>query len=294
MIGILGGHGFIGSAIAVELRSQGIPYRVLRRSERDYYQTDDLSAWLRENHIEFLINSAGFTGKPNVDACEVQKTQCMLGNAVLPGIVREACESIGIPFGHVSSGCIYTGCKLDGSGFTESDPPNFCFRTNHCSFYSGCKSLGEEIIDGCESCYVWRLRIPFDEFDGQRNYFSKLMRYSTLLDATNSLSHLGDFAKSCVICVVNQLPFGIYNLTNPGSVTTREVTEMLSQTIAMDHRFRFFADEVEFMSLAAVAPRSNCILDASKAVSHGLPMRPIRDALQQTLANWKTETVLSK
>ena len=40
---------------------------------------------------EFLINAAGYTGKPNVDACELHKHECLFGNAVLPGIVADAC-----------------------------------------------------------------------------------------------------------------------------------------------------------------------------------------------------------
>jgi hypothetical protein len=40
-----------------------------------------------------------------------------------------------------SSGCIYTGSRPDGSGFTEENPPNFNFRQNNCSFYSGTKAL---------------------------------------------------------------------------------------------------------------------------------------------------------
>ena len=289
MIGILGGHGYIGSKIVATLGKQGVAYRILRRRDRDYYQANELAAWLREKDIEFLINAAGFTGQPNVDACERKKTECLLGNAVLPGIVREACESTHVPFGHVSSGCIYIGSKLDGQGFTEEDDPNFCFRTNNCSFYSGCKALGEEVLQGCESCYVWRLRIPFDEMDGRRNYLSKLMRYTTLLEATNSLSHLGDFADSCIACVTGQLPYGIYNMTNPGSITTTEVTQMLQETIANDHRFAFFADEAEFMKKAAIAPRSNCVLDSAKAISAGLPLRPIREAIRDALAHWREE-----
>jgi hypothetical protein len=68
-----------------------------------------LRAALQRDRPEFLINAAGYTGKPNVDACELHKAECLLGNAVLPGIVAQACEEAGVPWGHVSSGCIYTG-----------------------------------------------------------------------------------------------------------------------------------------------------------------------------------------
>ena len=59
-----------------------------------------------------MINAAGFTGRPNVGACETAKYECLQGNAVLPGIIREVCEDLKIQWGHVSSGCIYSGTRL--------------------------------------------------------------------------------------------------------------------------------------------------------------------------------------
>ena len=42
--------------------------------------------FLRSKKPRFLINAAGYTGKPNVDACELAKADCLDGNAVLPGL----------------------------------------------------------------------------------------------------------------------------------------------------------------------------------------------------------------
>ena len=291
VIGILGQSGYVGGQLDEAFGRAGLTTLPIRHREVDVDNSQALARSLQQLSVDFLVNAAGFTGRPNVDACEFQKMECLQGNAVLPGVVREACERIGVPFAHISSGCIYSGRRVDGAGFAEEDPPNFSFRAGRCSFYSGCKALGEEVLEGCESCYVWRLRIPFDHRDGPRNYLSKLMRYDRLLDAENSLTHLGDFARSCVACIENQLPFGIYNLTNHGSVTTREVVTMLRATIARGHDFQFFEDEDEFMREAAVAPRSNCVLDTSKAISAGLPMRPIREALQDAISHWQSESV---
>jgi dTDP-4-dehydrorhamnose reductase len=58
---------------------------------------------------DFVINAAGYTGKPNVDASEQQKLTCIEANLTLPGIISEVCAQHGIPWGHVSSGCIFTG-----------------------------------------------------------------------------------------------------------------------------------------------------------------------------------------
>jgi dTDP-4-dehydrorhamnose reductase len=193
----------------------------------------------------------------------------------------------GIPWGHVSSGCIYAGRRSDGSGFTENDPPNFSFRQNNCSFYSGCKALGEELLAGAENCYIWRLRIPFENTANPRNYLQKVMSYQRLLDAENSLSHLHEFVGACVDSFRLKIPFGVYNLTNPGSVTTRDVVEMIKESGVSKKVFEFFSDERDFMRTAAKTPRSNCVLDSSKAIDAGLKLRNVHDALVDSLQNWR-------
>lgn len=286
MFVLLGGSGYVGSAFRQELTRLNLPFCSVSRQQVNYGDRDELITFLQSQKPEFVINAAGYTGRPNVDACELHKAACLSGNGVLPGIIRDACEHLKLPWGHVSSGCIFTGARDDGSGFTESDPPNFSFRQNNCSFYSGCKALGEEVLAGADRCYVWRLRIPFDSFDSPRNYITKMMRYDRLLNATNSLSHLGDFVSACLACRTKSVEYGVYNLTNPGSVTTKQVVDMIVQHGLTDKRFSFFDTEEEFMQLAAKTPRSNCVLDSSKAIRAGLPLRPVEEALESSLQNW--------
>ena len=283
---ILGGNGYVGSAFQKHLTLNELPYEVISRSVIDYSDEPSLLRLISDRRPTFLINAAGYTGRPNVDACEVHRTECLQGNAVLPGIIRSACEKSNLPWGHVSSGCIFTGAKPDGSGFTEDDSPNFSFRHNNCSFYSGCKALGEELLQDADNCFIWRLRIPFNEFDGPRNYISKMMRYDCLLQATNSLSQLDEFAAACVACWTNRVPFGIYNLTNPGSVTTKDVIAMIQRHGLVRKDFRFFDSEDQFMQLAAKTPRSNCVLDTTKAERLHLPMRPVEEALDAAMRQW--------
>jgi dTDP-4-dehydrorhamnose reductase len=285
---LLGGSGYVGTAFQDLFKTRGISYLSISRAESAGYDPTELTRLIRETKTTFLINAAGYTGKPNVDACELHKAECLDGNAVLPGRVRQACESVGIPWGHVSSGCIFTGRRPDGGGFHEDDAPNFSFRTNNCSFYSGTKALGEEVLAGADQCYIWRLRIPFDHIDSPRNYLSKLLNYSRLLEAENSISHLGDFVSSCLASHEKQAPFGTYNLTNPGAVTTHEVAALLRDHIAPGKTFDFFSDESEFMRLAAKTPRSNCVLDTSKSEAGGVAMRPVAEALAEALSRWTT------
>lgn len=276
----------MGTAYQNLLQGKGIPFRNLRRAEFDYTDAAALTDLLRREKPDFLINAAGYTGKPNVDACELHKTECLFGNAVLPGRIAAACEAAGVPWGHVSSGCIYTGARPDGSGFTETDAPNFSFRTDNCSFYSGTKALGEEVLAGRPDVYVWRLRIPFDRHEGPRNYLTKLMRYQRLLEATNSISQLQEFVAATFACWEKRVPFGTYNVTNPGQVTTHEVVELIRQSGVCRKDFAFFKDEDEFMHTAAKTPRSNCVMDSTKLHATGITMTEVHEAIARDLARW--------
>jgi dTDP-4-dehydrorhamnose reductase len=287
MIYLLGGSGYVGQAYQALLRRKAVPFRNLRRAEVDYTNPSVLGDLLRRERPAFLINAAGYTGKPNVDACELHKAECLFGNVVLPGFIAQVCAEAGVPWGHVSSGCIYNGARPDGSGFHEDDTPNFTFRSNHCSFYSGSKALGEEVLAGAASVYLWRLRIPFNEVEHPRNYLTKLMRYERLLDAANSISQLDEFAAATFACWEKRVPFGTYNVTNPGAITTREIVELIRRSGVCTKEFRFFASEDEFMRVAAKTPRSNCIMDSSKLAAAGIRLTEIHAAVERDLHRWR-------
>jgi dTDP-4-dehydrorhamnose reductase len=137
---------------------------------------------------------------------------------------------------------------------------------------------------------VWRLRIPFDDEDNARNYLSKIQRYSKVYDNVNSLSHRGDFARACLDLWELKAPFGTYNVTNPGFVTTRQVVQMIQRIRKPQRTFEYWADDDEFYRTAAQTPRSNCVLDVAKLLATGVSLRPVANALEDSLANWKAES----
>ncbi|HAV64649.1 MAG TPA: dTDP-4-dehydrorhamnose reductase, partial [Verrucomicrobiales bacterium] len=305
----------IGQAFAAELQRRDLPFESLSRSQLDYTSFETFLAHLRKTRPEFVINAAGYTGKPNVDACELAKADTLQGNTLFPAMLAHACAAADVPWGHVSSGCIYSGAKVvrDGvetvepdlttaelrelyrrqpgafHGFTETDPPNFSFRAPPCSFYSGTKALGEEGIAGVGRSYVWRLRIPFDEFDNGRNYLSKVQRYAKVYDNVNSISHRGDFATACLDTWERRVPFGIYNVTNPGAVTTGQVVEAIQRILKPGRTFEFWQSDEEFYRVAAKTPRSNCMMDTAKLLAAGIQIRPVEEALEDSLRRWRPE-----
>lgn len=286
---LLGSTGYVGSEFVRQLAERGHEACLIRRADVNIYDEQALATHLEQIRPDALINAAGYTGKPNVDACERDRTNCLLANAILPGVINAATKRVNLPWGHVSSGCIYSGRRADGAGFTEEDPPNFCFRTNNCSFYSGTKALGEELLLPATNCYIWRIRIPFSQQDGARNYLSKLLRYDTLLDAENSLSHLPEVVSAAIQCFERKIPFGTYNLTNPGSVTTRQVVTWLQEYLVPDRTFKFFADERQFLFQAALTPRSNCVLSSEKLSATGISLQGVDIAVKECLGRWTAD-----
>jgi dTDP-4-dehydrorhamnose reductase len=306
MVVILGAGGYVGRRFTAFLQARGQKTLPVARAGTDYTDPGELRRFLRQERPDFVINAAGFTGHPNVDACESARAETLFGNTVLPLRIAEACADENIPWGHVSSGCIYQGARGHENGvplgFREEDAPNFSFHSGRCSFYSGAKAMAEEYLQGFPRVYVWRLRIPFDRHDSPRNYLSKLLRYKRLLDVRNSLSHLDDYVAACWATMERGLPFGTYNLTNPGSVTTREVADLIRRegwarreqgdvysAERMLKEFSYFESEEEFMKTSAVAYRSSCVLDTTKAGRFGLPLRPVREAIADSLRHWAWE-----
>ena len=316
MVIVLGASGYLGQRFVQALQERQWPFTALSRRVLDYGNSDALWRYLRDTRPSFLINAAGFTGKPNVDACESAPADTLLGNTLLPQTLAEICAATATPWGQISSGCIFSGAKIregvslrvekdltrpdlrklvDESpdairGFTEADTPNFSFRDPPCSFYSGTKALAEEALHGFDQCYLWRLRIPFDQFDHSRNYLSKIQRYAKVYDNVNSISHRGDFVRACLDLWARRAPFGVYNMTNPGFVTTRHVVGLIERTLQPRRRFDYWENDAEFYRVAAKTPRSNCVLDVSKLLAAGVAIRPVEEALEDSLRRWQRET----
>jgi len=279
---ILGKNGYIAEAIIQELKSRDLPHVAWSRSEVDYTNLAELkyNLYVLGDDLH-VINCAGYIGKPNVDACELAKADCVEGNVLFPAMISQLCADRGYQYVHISSGCIYGGYEKH---FTEQDAPNFDFQNG--SFYSGTKALAEKVVQqNNPTSYIFRLRIPFDEYTSPRNYLTKLMSYDTLLDAENSLSHRGDFSKYSIDLITQKVPHGIYNITNKGSVTTQQVVELIKKHKLTNKEFQFFTNLDDFMQ-QITAPRSNCVLDTSK-IEQYIKIRTAEEALEDALSKYK-------
>jgi dTDP-4-dehydrorhamnose reductase len=258
---VLIGHGYVGEYISrmIVAKKQTFDFEWIKH-------TDPIP-----KGASVIINAAGYTGNPNVDACETNKAETIDGNVVFPLMLES--NNKDTPIIHIGSGCVYGGYK-DG-GWTEEDEPNFTFGNG--SFYSGAKALGQQALAPfLNKSYLLRIRMPFGDDDHDKNFLTKMKKYNKLISYENSLSYLPDVA-DVVMHFAYKLPKpGIYNVCNPGSSNAKDISKM------MNLEKEFFTEE-EFKA-ATVAPRSNCVMNVDKLQAI-YPLQPVEMALKKAIAN---------
>lgn len=284
MILLLGSSGYVGQAFIKYFRSQNIEYTTA--TVRFPLDRSAFRSRLLKGRITHVINCTGAIGSPNVDACESARDNILLANAILPQQLAQCCEEVAIKFIHISSGCIFNDIACEQGQkpqreFTESDDPTFCFNSSKYSWYSATKDLGETLIKDISNTLICRLRIPFNGDISARNYIHKICQYPILLNATNSFSNIDEFVAAVIKLYNHQ---GIYNLTQPGYMTTRDIISILQQNNLCKDKL-FFRTIEEFEKTVAT-PRSNCVLNSTKAIRHGAVLTPIEDSMRKSIEQY--------
>ena len=278
MYHVILGKGFVGTHLSHYFKRNNIDHKIFSQSELDYTDPNTFKDFLDTNDkdIKWVINCSGYTGVPNVDACEDNKEFCYAYNVLYPMQVVKLCNQYKIPVIHIGSGCIYSGYEKE---FTEEDTPNFGIYSNQSSYYSKCKHVFETFAKEF-NCYVLRIRIPFTDILTRKNYFSKLLNYDTLINELNSVTSLNDFDEFVVRFISAKPEYGIYNVVNPEPVKAEEVVEILKDNKIVNSKWRF----IELKDLNTKANRSNCVLTTDKIKDLGLQLPNTRTSLLRDIS----------
>jgi len=265
---IILGEGFIGKKLSEHFDNRNIPYSIFSKNRMDYTNRIVLSNYLKNvrDDVSCVINCSGYTGVPNVDACEENKDVCWNLNVQYPLDAVHLCASMNIPYIHVGSGCIYSGYE---KVYTEEDKPDFGLYSNNSSFYSKCKDAFEKLASNLP-CYIFRIRIPFTDDASSKNYFMKLFKYNTLINELNSVTSVKDFNYFVekFISKMDLLPYGFYNVVNTQPVKAEDIVNILKESGINNPSWSF----IETKDLNTVAKRSNCVLSTKKIKSYDLEL----------------------
>lgn len=277
---LLLGKGYIGTALEQALKQNGFTVDAYSRNQLDYTSPVALQKHIKDRNGEYeaVINCSGYTGVPNVDACEKNKQDCWFWNVIVPRNIVLSSNAFTIPTIQVSSGCIYTGYEKE---FTEEDEPNFGLFNNSSSFYSKSKHACETIFQNCYG-YILRIRMPFDGTLQSKNYLNKIYKYNTLISQKNSLTSTQDL--NAFVCkflyLYKTIPSGPINVVNPGAFEAKEIIEILKKYDVVNPDWNF----IEIKDFNTVAQRSNCVLSTEKLRQYNLELPPAINSLERDIA----------
>lgn len=260
---IIGHKGWIGNMYLKLFEERRIKYYF-----SDYRgESEDIKKDILEKNVSHVLCCMGRThgyrdGKEYTTIDYLQShdvlNQNVNDNLFVPLSLALFCDSNNIHFTYIGTGCIYTyddKYRIDGNGFTEEDKPNF-FGSN----YSVVKGHTNELMKYTNALTL-RIRMPITSCLSSRNFISKITSYEKICSIKNSMSVLPELLPLSITMMENK-DMGIYNLTNPGSISHNEILEMYRDIV--DNNFTWNNFTIEEQDKLLSSKRSNNLMDTNK------------------------------
>jgi 3,5-epimerase/4-reductase len=249
-------------------------------SDKHIETVDDVLELLAEYQPDAVLNAAGIVGKPNVDWCEDHQLETIKGNAVLPTLIAEACQKKNIYLLHMGTGCIFYGQSPHGGAWTESDP------ANPVAVYTRTKYAADLVLSTLPNIGIARIRMPIDNIPSDKNLINKLAKYEKIIDVKNSVTIVEDMV-DVFYQLLNKKATGIFHVVNPGVISHKEIIAMYKEIVDPKHSNTWIR-EGELVSCGlAKKKRSNNIMQSANLEKLDIKMRPIKEALRDTLEKYK-------
>ena len=253
---LFGKNGWICGKLIELLTEQGKTFFV---SECRTENRESVIQEIEQYNPTHILNAAGFTGKPNVDECELKKLETIRSNVIGTLNIADICAEKNIHHLLYATGCIFEYDEdhpVFGKGFTEDEIPNF-----YGSFYSHTKAMVEDILIHYPTTCILRVRMPISDDLSPRNFITKILNYEKVVNIPNSMTVLSELIPISLIMAERRLT-GIFNFCNPGAISHNEILEMYKMYI--DHTYTYQNFSVEEQSMILKAGRSNNTLDHIK------------------------------
>lgn len=245
-------------------------------SERKIYSFKEAEEEIKKYSPKILINCIGYTGKNNIDDCELDKDKTLFANTFIPVILAEVALRNNIRFIHISSGCIYHYDFSHDTPIDEIKEPDF-FEL----FYSRTKIYADQVLVVLSKKYpilIARIRVPLDNRPHSRNILTKLINYKKVIDIPNSITYIPDFI-SALSHLIKINATGIYNIVVKGPLRYPELMKIYKKYAP---NFKYEVTDYKKMNLL----RTNLILSTEKLEKSGFKVRDIHKVLEECVQEY--------
>jgi len=203
-------------------------------------------------------------------------------NLFVPVSLAIFCDNNNVLFIYMGTGCIYiydVEHNINGIGFNETDKANF-FGSN----YSIVKGHTNELMKYTNALTL-RIRMPITSCLSSRNFITKITTYEKICSIKNSMSVLPELLPLSITMMENK-DIGIYNLTNPGSISHDEILEMYRDIVDPNFTWKNFTLGEQDKVLSS--KRSNNLLDTKK-LTNKYNVNTIDIAISKVLYDMKND-----
>jgi len=262
------GKGFIGERLQKELNCE-IDASIIKSFK-------DADRLVKKYKPRIIINCIGITGKHNVDDCELDKDQTLLGNSFVPIMLAELAVRNNIKLVHISSGCIFNFNYQKDSPIEEASQ-NYFFKL----FYSRSKIYAEKALETLARDYnilIARIRIPLLNAKHPKNILDKLIKYKKIIDVPNSVTYIPDFIQAIKYLIKIDAK-GVFNVVNKGALRYP-----LLMKIYQKYAPEFKYTVIGLSKLRLV--RTNLLLSTKKLEKSGFKVRNINSVLKECVKEY--------
>ena len=250
---------------------------------------DEIKSVKPTHVISFIGRTHGMIGETKVNTIDYLEhpgklVENIRDNLFGPITLAGLCKSKGIHFSYLGTGCIFNSKGLDTISpeeFNESSLPNYFG-----SSYSIVKGFTDRLMNNYPALNL-RIRMPISSIPNSRNFITKITGYQKICSIQNSMTVLDDFFPIFVNLMLKKKT-GVYNCTNPGTITHNEILELYQNHIDSNFKWENFSKEEQAQVLKS--DRSNNKLNTSKIEKRYPELLNIKDSIRNVIQKFKVNS----
>ena len=263
---VIGSNGQLGSDLVKSLQGR---HEAMALRHSDIEVTDYSScAVLKKHNPDVVINTAAFH---KTDQCEEEPLKAFQVNAIGAQNVAKTCSEVGATSVYISTDYVFDGKK--DNPYTENDSPN------PINTYGISKLAGELHTKQSPRHYIMRVASLFGVAgaSGKGGNFVENMiakaKNGKPVNVVNDMWMSPTYTKHASIAIVKiieqELPFGIYHVTNQGSCTWFEFAQEIFSLLGLNPKLT--PVETSQLQYKAKRPRYSALRSIELA-GHGIQM----------------------
>lgn len=281
-----GGNGWIGMQMVDLLTRAGHAIHYARCRADDTIGVMSELQTIKPDRVVCFVGRTHGPGFGTIDYLEQpgKLVENIQDNLYAPLSLGLLCKEHGIHMTYMGTGCIFEYDDEhpqnvpNSDGFTESSLPNFFG-----SSYSVVKGFTDRFMHLLEETVLnVRIRMPIVDYHHDRNFITKITRYTNVCSIPNSMTVLPTLLP-CLLKLIEQKTSGTINLTNPGVISHNEILSMYRELV--DPTCVWYNFTIEEQNKILASRRSNNMLETQTLQTHFPDVPDIHTAVRQALSS---------